>query len=170
MSQDMKTWRKMNKDLFFRKSIFSSIVVVVGLVLSLSAFSEAVEPQEDMEAYLRNISSIITDINITVTNIGLNTFPIKEGIKRLDNYIGQLEFIIDCPEGASTQHKMILLSFKKLRMGLLLLSPETKDTSIRLIKSGTRLLKYAAADIIKIARECGMMEEKDEIGKKEGGE
>ena len=146
------------------------MVLVAGLVLALSAFSEAREPQEDVEAYLRNVSSIMTDVSITLTNIGLNTFPIKEGIKRLNNYIGQLEFIIDCPEDTSAQHKMILLSFKKLRMGLLLLSPETKDTSIRLIKSGTRLLKYAAADIIKIARECGMMEEKDEIGKKEGGE
>ena len=147
------------------------MVLVAGLVLALSVFSEAREPQEDIEAYLRNISSIITDVNITMTNIGLNTFPIKEGIKRLNNYIGQLEFIIDCPEGTSAQHKMILLSFKKLRMGLLLLSPKTKDTSIGLIKSGTRLLKHAAADIIRIARECGMVEAKDKIGeKKEGGE
>ena len=146
------------------------MVLVAGLVLTLSVFSKAAEPQEDIEAYLRNVSSIITDVSITVTNIGLNTFPIKEGIKRLNNYIGQLEFIIDCPEGMSTQHKMILLSFKKLKMGLSLLSPETKDTSVRLIKSGTCLLKHAAADIIKIARECGMMEEKDEIEKKEGGE
>lgn len=159
----------MNKNLFFRKNIFSSIVLVVGLVLVLSVFSETVEPQEDIEAYLRNISSIITDVNITITNIGLNTFPIKEGIKRLSNYIGQLEFIIGYPEGMSTQHKMILLSFKKLRMGLLLLSPERKDTSIRLIKSGTRLLKYVATDIVKIARECGMIEAKDEIKEKEGG-
>jgi len=146
------------------------MVLAAGLVLTLSVFSKAQEPQEDIEAYLRNISSIITDVNITVTNIGLNIFPIKEGIKRLNNYIGQLEFIIDCPEDTSTQHKMILLSFKKLRMGLLLLSPETKDTSIRLLKSGTRLLKYAASDIVKIARECGMVEAKDEIEKKEGGE
>jgi len=160
----------MTKKLFFRKSIFSSMILMAGLILTLSVFSEAVESQEDMEAYLRNISSIITDINITITNIGLNTFPIKEGIKRLDNYIGQLEFIIDPPEGASTQHKMILLSFKKLRMGLLLLSPETKDTAIRSIKSGTRLLKYAATDIIKIARRCGMLEKKGEIEEKEGGE
>ena len=146
------------------------MVLVAGLVLALSAFSEAREPQEDVEAYLRNVSSIMTDVSITLTNIGLNTFPIKEGIKRLNNYIGQLEFIIDCPEDTSAQHKMILLSFKKLRMGLLLLSPETKDTSIRLIKSGTRLLKYAAMDIIKIARECGMIEKKSEIEGKEGAQ
>jgi len=65
---------------------------------------------------------------------------------------------------------MVLLSFKKMRMGLLLFSPEKKYIAVRLIKGGTRLLKYAAMDIVDIAKKHGIIEEKEEDEEKKGGE
>jgi hypothetical protein len=81
--------------------------------------------------------------------------PLKEGVRRMDVYIGQTKSI-KYPKVLSRQYTMILLSFKKLRAGLLLLSLGKKDTAIRVVKSGTQLLRYAAKDILAVADKEGI--------------
>jgi hypothetical protein len=129
------------------------------LFFSFTRFSEATEKDEAIAAYIKDISSIMTDVDITMRGIGMNTFPLREGVRRLDGYIFRLEFS-EYPEDLSKQRKMVLLSFKKIRKGLLLMSSERRDVSIGLIKSGTRLLKSAATDIVDIAKKQGLVKKK----------
>lgn len=130
------------------------------------SLSDAAEESTETESYLKDISSMMTDIDITIRAIGMNTLPFKEGIKRLNTCIFRLE-TGQYPESLSKQHKTVLLSFKKFRMGLLLFSPERKDQAVGLIKSGTRLLKDAASDIVDIAKREGIIKEEKEEEKEE---
>ena len=139
----------MNKVAYF-------IIVSCAVIFFISvSFCEASDAKEDIIAYIKEISSIVTDVDITIRGIGFNTLPMKEGVKRLNISIGQLSFM-ECPPSMSKQYKTILLAFKKMRAGLLLFSLEKKDTAVGLIKNGTRLLKYAAKDILAIAEREGI--------------
>ena len=129
-------------------------------ILSFVRFIEASEDNSGQGSetadYIKEISPIMTDVDITVRNVGMNILSIQEGVKRIGKAITQVD-LLEYPEGFKRDHKMILLSFQKFKTGLLLLSPERKDASIKLIKSGARLLKYAAMDILNIARREGII-------------
>lgn len=129
-------------------------------ILSFVRFVDASEDNsgQGSEAadYIKEISSIMTNVDITIRNVGLKILSIQEGVKRIGIAITRVD-LLEYPEAFKREHKMILLSFQKLKTGLLLLSPERKDASIKLIKSGTRLLKYAAMDIVNIAKREGII-------------
>ncbi len=118
-------------------------------------FCQAGDSKEDVVSYIKEVSSIVTNVDITIRGIGFNTLPMQEGVKRLNIAIGQMSFMA-CPPSMSKQYKTILLAFKKIRAGLLLFSLEKKDIAVGLIKNGTRLLKYAAKDILSIAEREGI--------------
>jgi hypothetical protein len=135
---------------------------------AIEAVSEETAVEEnDLAYYINEISRIMTDTDILIRNIGLNILPVNEGVKRLGTAIARIE-LLRCPEVLAKDHKMILLSFKKMRAGLLLLSPEKKDPAVKLIKNGTRLLRHAATDIVAVAKKEGIIKEKQKgEGKKE---
>lgn len=147
-----------------RAMYFIAALSVAILFISVN-FCEAADAREDLVTYLKEISSIITNVDITIRSIGFNTLPMKEGVKRMDTYIGQMG-AVKYPEVMSKQYRMILLSFKKLRTGLLLFSLEKKDAARELIKNGSRLLKYAAKDILAIAEKEGIRKSGDKPGEK----
>lgn len=132
----------------------------VIIIFTFTGFLQAAENKDEVVNYIKDVSSIMTEVDIMTRNIGLNYLPIQEGARRMDSYIEQTRNL-QYPAEFSRLHKMILLSFKKMRMGLLLFSPERRDFSVRLIRSGTRLLKYAAEDIIDIAKEEGLIKRED---------
>ncbi|MEE8317961.1 MAG: hypothetical protein V3S13_03530 [Candidatus Omnitrophota bacterium] len=137
-------------------------VILVGL--SPFYFSEAAESQDDIVIYIKDVSSIMikimTTVNAATRGIQLNFLPMSEGVRRMDTYIERLASM-QYPEDLSRLQKMILLSSKKMRMGLLLFSVERKEMSVGLIKNGARLLKYAANDILEITEREGLMQGKE---------
>lgn len=137
------------------KFVYYLIAFLVIFFIS-SRYSEASGDRDELTAYIKDVSSIMTNADITIRNIGLNYLSMEEGARRMNAYIAQLG-AAQCPEDLSRLHKMILLSFKKLRMGLLLFSIERKDASIRLIKGGTGLLRRAAKDILAIVKREGII-------------
>jgi len=137
------------------KTIPIVFIFCVSLFFISTNYCEGADAKEDLISYIKEVSSIITNVDITIRSIGFNTLPIKEGVRRMNVYIGQTKSI-KYPKVLSRQYTMILLSFKKLRAGLLLLSLEKKDIAVRVIKSGTQLLKYAAKDILAIADKEGI--------------
>lgn len=149
--------------------IFSVFFVCVSLdIIGFEAAAQILKSSKDISNnktsvvdYIKAISPLITKVDITIRNIGLNMLSMEEGVKAMDTCITQIE-LLEPPKVLFRQHKSILLSFRKLRMGLLLLSSKKKDIAIKVIKSGTRLLKYAATDMVDIAKEEGLIkEEKD---------
>jgi len=139
------------------------VFYAIAFVVIISAFTHIVnaeDERDDKTVYIKDVSSVMTNVDITVRNIGLNYLPMQEGVKRLNTYIAQLE-IMQYPNDLSRQHKMVILSFKKIRMGFLLFSPEKKEISIKLIKSGSRLLKYVAGHIVEIVKKEGLFINKE---------
>lgn len=116
---------------------------------------EGAGDKEEMVQYLKDMSPILTNADTTMRNVGFNALSMKDGAKRMTEYINQMG-LMRCPAGMSKQYKMILLSFKKMRAGLLLFSMERKDMAIGLVKNGAQMLKYAAKDIVAIAEREGI--------------
>jgi hypothetical protein len=149
----------MNRIIYFI-AVFGAAIFLISV-----NFCQAGDSKEDVVSYIKEVSSIITNVDITIRGIGFNTLPMQEGVKRLNSSIGQLSFM-ECPPSMSKQHKTVLLAFKKIRAGLLLFSLEKKDTAVGLIKNGIRLLKYAAKDILAIAEREGIRKPADRSVKK----
>ena len=131
------------------------IMIVSAIAFTFCGIGYCRDAKEDLISYIKGISSIVTNVDIAIRSVGFNTLPIKEGVSRMNVYIGQAKSI-KYPEALSRQYTMIILSFKKLRAGLLLLSLGKKDTAIRVVKSGTQLLRYAAKDILAVADKEGI--------------
>ncbi len=139
-------------------SLVLAFVILTGLAHTY--LLEAAEPQDDITIYIKDVSSIMTKVDAAIRNIQLNFLPMDEGVRRMDTYIGELASM-QYPEDLSRLQKMILLSSKKIRMGLLLFSVERKEISVGLIKNGARLLKYAANDILEIAEREGIIQDRE---------
>ena len=116
---------------------------------------EGAGDKEEVKNYLKDVSPILTNVDITIRNVGFNALSMKEGAKRMSEYIDQMG-LMQCPASMSKQYKMMLLSFKKMRAGLLLFSIERKDIAVGLIRNGAQMLKYAAKDIVAIAEKEGI--------------
>lgn len=154
-----------------RKRFFSSAVVII-LFFSALFYSEAGDFKEELTAYIKALSPIMTDVDITIRNTGSGLLPMREGVKKINAHISQIKSL-NHPESLNRQHKMILLSFRKMRMGLLVFSPDTRNVAIGLIRDGGRLLRYAANDIVAIAKNEGIIKKEDsqhEQGQQKKGE
>lgn len=138
-----------------KRPVYLMTVFTAAIFFLSVNFCNAGDSKEDLAVYLKDIASIVTSVDITIRGVGFNTLPMQEGVKRLNIAIGQMS-LIKCPSSMSKQYKAILLAFKKIRAGLLLFSLEKKDIAVGLIKNGTRLLKYAAKDILAIAEREGI--------------
>lgn len=111
--------------------------------------------KEEVIKYIKEVAPILTNVDITIRNVGFNALSMKEGAKRISGCIDQMK-LMQCPASMSKQYKMMLLSFKKMRAGLLLFSIERKDIAVGLIRNGAQMLKYAAKDIVAIAEKEGL--------------
>ena len=87
----------------------------------------------------------------------------------MESVISEMKAYIDTihslrpPEFIIRQHKMMLLSLKKLRMGFYMLSSGDRLASVRLVNRGRDLLRLAVKDIVKFGKDEGLIKGEDEI-------
>lgn len=141
------------------KDLYCLIGFVVALILLFNCYCEAEEKGEELRPYIEDATSIMSEVDATLRNIGLKLWPLEEGLKRVNASLERLKSL-EYPEKLARQHKMVLLSFKKLRMGFLLFSGKDRDRASRLFRNGARLLKKAATDIVGIAKEEGLIRQR----------
>jgi|GEM_PF-5222555 len=148
---------------------FILMVFLIALFLSIAG-SEATEKTDNSKDglrgadneivnYIKSLVPILTNVDITIRNIGMNLLPIKDGIAKMDDYIKQATSL-KSPAILSRDHKMLILSFRKMRMGLLLFSPEKKEPGVSLIRNGAIILKHVANDIVAIGEKEGIIKKK----------
>lgn len=147
-----------------------AVCFIVGFCMAafftMVALSEGTDNKEGLADYIKAISPIMTDADSAIRDVGFNTLPINEAARRMSTYIGEMG-LVKYPESLSRQYKMILLSFKKIRMGFLLFSLETKVMCVGLIKDGAKLLRYAAKDMLSFAEKEGILKRGDKPEKGE---
>lgn len=126
------------------------------------ASSDIKQPEKaDMIAYLKNVSSTMTEVDIMLRNAGLKYITTQEAAKRMDAYISKMK-TMQCVDDMARLHTMILLSFKKIRTGLLLFSPERKEQAVKLMRNGAGILKSAAKDMLELAKAQGLVKPQPE--------
>ncbi|MDP2921432.1 MAG: hypothetical protein Q8O12_03580 [Candidatus Omnitrophota bacterium] len=141
-------------------TVFFAIGFSMATLLSAAYCSEGPDDKEGLVNYIKTVSPIMTDADMTIKNIGFNIVSIDEGARRMADYINRMS-LMNYPEILSGQYKMTLLAFKKIRMGLLLFSPERREMCVGLIKSGGKFLRYAAEDILDIVKKEGLLRKED---------
>lgn len=121
----------------------------------------AVDKKDELREYLKGIDPVLTRVQITTMNFSQKLLTMESVINEMRNYIDKVRSLSP-PEFMIKQHKMILLSLKKLRMGFYMLSSGDRQTSIRLVNRGRDLLRLAVKDIVKFGKEEGIIKEGDE--------
>lgn len=148
--------------------------IILGLsIMIFTSYSVvyAVDKKEEMKQYLEKVNPILTDVQVTSRNMSQKLLTLEAAVKQMKGYLDNLK-IIKPPGFMAKQHKMILLSFQKMKAGFYLLSKGDRSASIPLVKKGVELLKIAIRDIIDFAKKEGLVKEKEQaqaISNKEAG-
>lgn len=137
------------------------LLVSVFIFFSLCKATYATDKKDEMKQYLNQISPVLTKVQITAINLSQRLVPLQGAIKQMDNYINTLNSL-DPPSFMVKQHKTILLSFRKLRMGFYLLSQGHRLISVKLVARGRDLLRIAVKDILEFSKKEGLIKEKKE--------
>ena len=141
-------------------------IKLVFFITTLTFFSfngiiYSVDKRDEMKEYLGKINPVLTNVQVTSRNLSQRLLPLEMVIRDMRNYIDILEALTP-PEFMVRQHKMILLAFKKLRMGFYMLTRGDRPLSIRLVRRGRDLLRIAAKDIVEFSKREGLIKEKRE--------
>lgn len=137
----------------------------VILVLSIAIFAlrgivYAGDKKEETRQYISKVNPILISVQVTTRNISQKFLSLEAAVKQMEEYIKQLR-AIKPPDFMAKQHKMILLSFQKMKMGFYLLTKGEKSVSIPLVKRGAELLRTAAKDLVEVLKKEGLIKEKD---------
>ena len=116
----------------------------------------SIEKKEALVEYFNKINPVLIKVQIASRNLSQKLLPLEGIIQEMQNSIDTIKLLVP-PEFLVRQHKMILLSFKKLKMGFYLLSKGDKEVSIRLVKRGRNLLRNAAKDIVEFSKKEGLI-------------
>jgi hypothetical protein len=119
------------------------------------------DKKEIMREYLEKINPALAGIQAVSRNLSMRLIPLESALKETESYIGTIDSVSP-PEFMLKEHKLILLSFKKLRMSFYVMTKGNKDVSIRLARSGRDLLRMAVANILEFSKKEGLIEEKKE--------
>lgn len=139
--------RKRNK----AAKIIAAVFILVFLIYDLSAATE------ELKEYLTKISPILTSVQLTARQLTQKLLPLEGATKEMEKNITSLSSFTP-PVSLARPHKMLILSFKKMRMGFLLLSRGDKVGSARLVKSGRDLLRSAVKYILDVGRKEGIID------------
>jgi hypothetical protein len=139
-----------------------SLISIVMFILCGAGYCQ--DTKEEMKQYISKINSVLINIQITSRNISQNIVSLGPAVKQMTEYLGQLR-AVKPPIFMAKQHKMILLSLQKMRMGFYLLYKGDRITSVPLVRNGAGLFKTAARDIVDFAREKGLIKERDSSAK-----
>ncbi len=140
------------------------IFLIIFIFISINSFAAAAPPdkKEELTAYIKNLVSIITEADFIIRDVEFNNLPLKEGAKRLKGAIEKIK-PLKYPVSLGTLHKKVLLSFKKIRKGFLLFTPERREEPIKLVKGGVALLKSAASEIKYIIEKEGLKKKPGDV-------
>lgn len=130
------------------------VIAVINFTFCGSGYSQ--DKKEEMKQYLTSVNPVLTNVQITSRNISQKLITLEPAIKQMGEYLGKLR-AIKPPVFMERQHKMILLSFYKMKAGFYLLSKGDRINSIPLVKKGAELLRIAMKDIIDFARKEGLI-------------
>lgn len=126
-----------------------------------AAYSEG-DKKEELRDYLKRLDPVLTRVQITTSNFSQKLLTMESVITEMKAYIDTIHSLTP-PEFIARQHKMMLLSLKKLRMGFYMLSSGDRRASVRLVNRGRDLLRLAVKDIVKLGKEEGLIKEENEI-------
>ncbi|MDO8603152.1 MAG: hypothetical protein Q7O04_04840 [Candidatus Omnitrophota bacterium] len=140
-------------------------LVMLIMVFASNGVSYSADKNEEMRQYMIKIDPVLTNIQITSRSISQKILSLEAATKHIKEYIVQLR-AIEPPAFMAKQHKMILLSFYKMKAGFIILSKGDRPGSMPLVKKGAELLKIAANDIVDFAKKEGLVKAKAEEKKK----
>ena len=142
-----------------KKIVFA--VFMVFFFFHAAAYS-AGDKKEELRDYLKRIDPVLTRAQITARNFSQKLLTMESVISEMKAYIDTIHSLRP-PEFIIRQHKMMLLSLKKLRMGFYMLSSGDRLASVRLVNRGRDLLRLAVKDIVKFGKDEGLIKGEDEI-------
>jgi hypothetical protein len=132
------------------------ILMFSFLILSWSRTGYSLDRKEAIKQYLAGVNPILTNVQVTTRNISQKLLPFNGAVKQMQSYINSLHSLTP-PDALAKQHRMIMLSFKKIRLGFCELLRGNKQLSMTLVKRGAVLLKAAVGDIIELSRKEGII-------------
>ncbi|MBU1061574.1 MAG: hypothetical protein KJ957_03500 [Candidatus Omnitrophica bacterium] len=159
----MKNPYNSSKKIYYILLVITCVIIIFASVsikreaIGAPEYDVSIGNKDALKAYIGDLSLIMMEVDIMLRTLGSTTLSLKtfkESIKGMDVYITKIERM-QYPEVMSRLHKMVLLSFKKFRMGFLMFSIEERDIGARLFKSARYLLKYAADDMVSIVEKEG---------------
>ena len=130
------------------------------IVFTFCSSAYSLDEKEEMRQYIAKINPILISFQMASRNISQKLLSLEAAVKQMREYLVQLR-AIKPPNFMAKQHKMILLSFKKMKAGFYLLSKGDRSNSIPLIRKGPELLRIAAKDILDFAKKKGLVKEKN---------
>ena len=139
-------------------------LAIACIVFTFYGIGYSQDQKEDLKQYMVKINPILINVQMTSRNISQKLVTLEAAIKQMREYLGQLA-AIKPPVFMAKQHKMILLSFQKMKSGFYLLSKGDRLTSIPLVRRGAELLRIAAKDMVDFAKKEGLIKEKDSSAK-----
>jgi hypothetical protein len=135
------------------------IAAVFAAFFSFYALSYAADKKEELKRYLAEINPTLTNVQITSRNLTQRLLPVEGAVKQMADYIDKIKSTAP-PEFMLREHKMILLSFKKLRLGFYLLHHGEKSVSVRTVKRGAYLFREAVKKILEYSEEEGILKKR----------
>jgi len=132
------------------------LVVLLVAVFSFSNFAYSVDEKEEAKEYIEKANPIIMNVDTAYRQVSLKVLPLEKGAKKMQGYIDSLS-ALKPPELMKRQHDMMLLAFKQLRMGYLLLSKGHRSIAIKLVRKSGDLLKLAVKDIKDFVKKEGLV-------------
>lgn len=137
------------------------IILAVFLISFISCNTGySADKKEEMNQYVIKVNPVLINVQMVSRNISQKLLPLEGGIKQMEGYLNDLKSIKP-PVFMVKQHKMILLSLKKMKTGFYLLSHGDKADSVMLVKKAAELLRVAAKDMVDFAKKEGLITEKD---------
>lgn len=135
------------------KKIMPFIFIVVFILCGAGYCQDT---KEEMKQYISKINPVLINVQITSRNISQNIVSLGPTVKQMREYLGQLR-AVKPPVFMARQHKMIVLSLQKMKMGFYLLYKGDRITSVPLVRNGAWLFKIAARDIVNFAEKEGLV-------------
>jgi len=136
-------------------------IIMCSLLMSFTLCNAGycVDKKEEAKQYIAKVNPILIDVQMLARNISQKFWSPDTASKHMQVYINNLRSLVP-PEYMAKQHRMILLSFQKLKAGFYELSKGNRPLSIALVKRGGELLRIAVKDIVDFAKKEGLVKEK----------
>lgn len=135
------------------------IILAVFLISFISCNTGySADKKEELQQYLGKVNPILINVQTTSRNISMKLLSLDAAVKQMEEYLDSLRSIKP-PRFMAKQHKMILLAFKKMKMGFYLLFHGDRERAVSMTRRGAGLLRMAAKDMVDLASKEGLIKE-----------